>query len=606
MSRFRAIFPAAAKPLIAMAHVPALPGTPLYDAAAGLSGAVASVRRDVEVLLDAGFDAVMFCNENDRPYQLQAGLESAAAMTRVVTECRPEGVPFGVDFLWDARCALAVAAATGASFIREVATGVWESDMGLFSPDAAHLLRERRRLDAGDLAIFMNITPEFASGIGRRDPAEVAASTTVSSLADVILVSGKMAGAEPDVATIAASARPWIPRIPVLLNTGARAETIDGVPAVRGRLHRRQLAEGRRLHLEPGGPGAGQAVRRRGAAPGLTWPPSSSASTSARPAPRSCWPTRRPDACVAQASAPAAAQLPAPGLGARPIPRSGGGTSASWCRRCSRDGGRTPPTSPPSPPPGWCPRSSRRTRPAPRCGPPSCRTTPGPRTRYASSPPRSPGVDFDRGLTGSALTQQSVAPTLAWLAEHEPEVWARTGTVLGSYDWLAVALGAAPHVERNWALESGLYALATGPPLDPVDWLDRRGSTAPCCRRSSIPAPSSARCPPPRRPQTGLRAGTPIVAGGADHVLSAYAAGLSSPGDWLVKLGGAGDILVVTDQVLVDPRLYLDAHPRPGLWLPNGCMATSGSLIRWFQSVTGGRAGRRAGSRGAPRPSRPR
>ena len=88
--------------------------------------------------------------------------------------------------------------------------------------------------------------------------------------------------------------------------------------------------------------------------------------------------------------------------------------------------------------------------------------------------------------------------------------------------------------------------------------------------------------------QTGLRAGTPIVAGGADHVLSAYAAGLSSPGDWLVKLGGAGDILVVTGDVLVDQRLYLDAHPRHGLWLPNGCMATSGSLIRWFQSVSGG------------------
>jgi len=227
VSRFRAIFPATAKPLIAMAHVPALPGTPLYDAAAGLSGAVDSVRRDVEVLLGAGFDAVMFCNENDRPYQLEAGLESAAAMTRVVTECRPAGVPFGVDFLWDARCALAVAAATGAAFIREVATGVWESDMGLFSPDAAHLLRERRRLDAGNIAICMNITPEFASGIGRRDPAEVAASTTVSSLADVILVSGKMAGAEPDVSTIAAIREAVDPAVPVLLNTGAKAETIE-------------------------------------------------------------------------------------------------------------------------------------------------------------------------------------------------------------------------------------------------------------------------------------------------------------------------------------------------------------------------------------------
>jgi uncharacterized protein len=225
LSRFRTIFPEG-KPLIAMAHIPALPGTPLYDASAGLSGAVSDVRRDVDILLDAGFDAVLFCNENDRPYQLQAGLESAAAMARIVTECRPVDVPFGVDFLWDARCALAVAAATGASFMREIATGVWESDMGLLSPDAAGLLRERRRLDVNDLAVFMNITPEFASGIGRRDPAEVAASATVSSLADVILVSGKMAGAVPDIATIASVREAISPRTPVLLNTGARAETI--------------------------------------------------------------------------------------------------------------------------------------------------------------------------------------------------------------------------------------------------------------------------------------------------------------------------------------------------------------------------------------------
>jgi uncharacterized protein len=226
MSRFRSIFPNTAKPLIAMAHIPALPGTPLYDSDAGLAGAVAQVRRDVEVLLDAGFDSVMFCNENDRPYQLHAGLESAAAMARIVTECKPDGVPFGVDFLWDAACALAVGAATGASFIREVATGVWESDMGLWQPDAAALLRERRRLEVENLAVFMNITPEFASGIGRRTAPEVARSTVVSSLADVILVSGAMAGAQPDVATLA-DVREAVPaEVPVLLNTGARAETI--------------------------------------------------------------------------------------------------------------------------------------------------------------------------------------------------------------------------------------------------------------------------------------------------------------------------------------------------------------------------------------------
>jgi xylulokinase len=195
-----------------------------------------------------------------------------------------------------------------------------------------------------------------------------------------------------------------------------------------------------------------------------------------------------------------------------------------------------------------------------------------------------PGLDFV-ALTGSALTQQSVAPTLLWLARHEPEVWASTKMVLGSYDWLAVALGARPHVERNWALESGLYALDDGSFLQPL--LDAAGIGRDVLPPAASPGVVVGEVSAAAASQTGLRGGTPIVVGGADHVLSAYAAGLASPGDWLVKLGGAGDILAVTSQVLVDQRLYLDAHPQQGLWLPNGCMATSGSLIRWFQSVVG-------------------
>lgn len=214
------------RPLIAMAHVPPLPGTPLYDADAGVDGLIETVQRDAAILLEAGFDALLFCNEGDRPYELDAGLESAAVMARVVTECRPSDRPFGVDFLWDARCALAVAVATGADFMREVCTGVWESDMGLWQTDAAATLRERRRLDAGDLRILMNITPEFASPIGTRTPAQVARSTVVSSLADGILVSGPMAGAGPDLGTVQAVREAVPADVPVLLNTGARAETI--------------------------------------------------------------------------------------------------------------------------------------------------------------------------------------------------------------------------------------------------------------------------------------------------------------------------------------------------------------------------------------------
>ena len=226
MTRFRDLFPAVAKPLIAMAHVPPLPGTPLYDERRGVQGLIDDVKRDTALLLEGGFDAVLFCNEGDRPYQLHAGLEASAVMTRVVTECRPDDRPFGVDFLWDAQCALAIAVATGAHFMREVVTGSWESDMGAWTPDAATLLRNRRYFGRDDLAIFANVTPEFASPTGSRTPAQMARSTVVSSLADVILVSGPMAGAEPDVEVVAEVREALDPEVPVLLNTGARAATI--------------------------------------------------------------------------------------------------------------------------------------------------------------------------------------------------------------------------------------------------------------------------------------------------------------------------------------------------------------------------------------------
>ncbi|MGP4053240.1 FGGY-family carbohydrate kinase [Mycobacterium sp. 4D054] len=188
-------------------------------------------------------------------------------------------------------------------------------------------------------------------------------------------------------------------------------------------------------------------------------------------------------------------------------------------------------------------------------------------------------------LTGSALTQQSVAPTTVWLREHEPDVYARTAHWVGSYDWVLSALGAPVHVEQNWALESGLFEVDGDLAADVVRAAGLDPATlAPIRRPGTLVGELSRQA----ADATGLRAGTALVVGGADHVLSAFAAGVNEPGDALVKLGGAGDILVASDTKVIDRRLYLDAHPVPGHWLPNGCMATSGSLIRWFQALIGG------------------
>ncbi|HMN28460.1 MAG TPA: BtpA/SgcQ family protein [Caldilineaceae bacterium] len=220
------------KPVIAMAHFPALPGTPRYNPALGIDGMVERMRLDLRHLLDHGVDAVMFCNEDDRPYSFHADFEAVAVMTRVVTELRPTDRPFGVDFLWDAKAPLAIAKATGASFIREVVTGVYESDMGIWAPDAAALYRYRRQIDAEDVRILANITPEFASPLGGRSVGQRAKSALVSSLVDAILISGAMAGAEPDLSWLREAKDAVGDAAPVLLNTGARADNIAQFLAV--------------------------------------------------------------------------------------------------------------------------------------------------------------------------------------------------------------------------------------------------------------------------------------------------------------------------------------------------------------------------------------
>jgi membrane complex biogenesis BtpA family protein len=215
-----------AKPVIAMAHFPALPGTPRHARGMSLDELAEGVRTDVGHLLDGGVDAILFCNEDDRPYSLHVGPEIPATMAAVIAEVRPTDRPFGVDILWDAHAAMALAKATGASFMREVVTGAYESDMGVWEPDAAELFRYRRQLDADDVLVMGNITPEFASPLGTRSVAQRARSAVTSSLLDVVLIAGPMAGAEPDLSVVREAKDAVAGQVPVFMNTGARADNI--------------------------------------------------------------------------------------------------------------------------------------------------------------------------------------------------------------------------------------------------------------------------------------------------------------------------------------------------------------------------------------------
>jgi xylulokinase len=181
---------------------------------------------------------------------------------------------------------------------------------------------------------------------------------------------------------------------------------------------------------------------------------------------------------------------------------------------------------------------------------------------------------------GNGVNQQLVAAKLRWIERHEPEVFARIGTVFGSYDYVNWRLTGKRAIEQNWALEAGFVDLKThtiDDALVALAHIPRAALPRKVASHEILGFVSSQGAA-----ETGLMPGTPVIGGAADHIASALGAGVVGAGDVLLKFGGAVDILTATDEARPDPRLFLDYHLKPGLFVPNGCMATGGSALNWF------------------------
>jgi xylulokinase len=121
--------------------------------------------------------------------------------------------------------------------------------------------------------------------------------------------------------------------------------------------------------------------------------------------------------------------------------------------------------------------------------------------------------------TGQPLSQQLIPPKLLWLLQHEPEIHTAIRRVLGSYDYVTGRLTGEWSLEHNWALESGLWDAGRGALYEPMLSLSAADPRwLPPVREShEIVGGLTARA----AAAIGLRAGTPVIAGSADHVAAA-------------------------------------------------------------------------------------
>lgn len=216
-----AVWPKRGKALIGVVHLKPLPGAP--RSRESMAAILAAACADARALARGGCHALVVENFGDLPFFAGAvPPETIAAMALALAAVRAElpSLPIGCNVLRnDARAALGLCAATGASFARvNVLAGAMLTDQGLIEGRAAELLRERARLCA-EVELWADVHVKHASPLGAESLEDAAADAHERALADALIVSGRATGHAPAAERVA-RVRARLPTARLLIGSG--------------------------------------------------------------------------------------------------------------------------------------------------------------------------------------------------------------------------------------------------------------------------------------------------------------------------------------------------------------------------------------------------
>ena len=188
-------------------------------------------------------------------------------------------------------------------------------------------------------------------------------------------------------------------------------------------------------------------------------------------------------------------------------------------------------------------------------------------------------------LSGNDALTGFTAPKLLWVRNHEPDVWGHVAHVLLPKDYVRLRLTGTHAVDRADGAGTLLFDLAARDwsheilaalDLDPT-WLP---PTAEGPDVAGVISPSAASA-------TGLRAGTPVIAGGGDQAANAVGVGAVDPGVVALSLGTSGVVFAATDRPLVEPRgrVHAFCHAVPDRWHLMSVMLSAAGSLRWFHDA---------------------
>jgi membrane complex biogenesis BtpA family protein len=233
---FRPVFDVA-MPVIGMVHLPALPGSPRCDMDGGFGKAWSrihsSVIADAKALAAGGVDAIMIENFGDVPFFPGNNPPHVLSlMTSIASSIRAEtGKKIGINVLRnDGIAALAIAVASGASFIRvNVLSGARVTDQGVVEGAAHEIMRYRQQIGAGHVAVFADVQVKHSTPLGTAAPlGQDVDDLCKRALADGIIVSGSGTGKPVDLDSLRAT-KVAADKHPVFIGSGATLENVNEI-----------------------------------------------------------------------------------------------------------------------------------------------------------------------------------------------------------------------------------------------------------------------------------------------------------------------------------------------------------------------------------------
>jgi xylulokinase len=192
------------------------------------------------------------------------------------------------------------------------------------------------------------------------------------------------------------------------------------------------------------------------------------------------------------------------------------------------------------------------------------------------------GSDVLLERCGNTLTSQSVGPKVLWLKRHRPEVFAKTRKILNSTTYLVYKLTGAYVLDHYSAGSFGPFYSVDKRAWDPelaagiadLELLPNLLWTTDIAGEVTSLAAD----------ETGLAAGTPVIAGTIDAAAEAISVGVLEAGDVMIMYGSTIFMIMLTNQRVRDPRLWYAPWLFPGRHACMAGLATSGTLTRWFSA----------------------